>query len=59
MASVEVVIKHATSTTGEGPHWDSASKSLYFVDIQAGDVHRWDSETKEDVKKHIGMQLKY
>ena len=41
-------------TIGEGPHWEADSKCLMYVDINAGDVHRWNSETKEDVKVHVG-----
>ena len=52
--SVSTVIENATSTVGEGPYWDPLAKSLLYVDINAGDVHKWNSETKEDVKVHFG-----
>ncbi len=39
--SVSVIVKNAASTIGEGPHWDVKSKCLYYVDINAGDVHRF------------------
>ena len=29
---------------GEGPHWDAASESLYWVDVPAGLVHRMDAD---------------
>merc|ERR1711860_9899 len=47
---LEVAVKDACSTIGEGPHWDEASQSLYYVDIEAKSVHRWNSVTGEDQK---------
>ena len=52
--TIEVAVKNSCSTIGEGPHWEPDSKCLMYVDINAGDVHRWNSETKEDGKVHIG-----
>ena len=52
--SVSVVVKNAASTIGEGPHWDPASGVLRYVDIQAGDVHRYNVKTGEDTKRHLG-----
>lgn len=54
--SVTVAIEKAAETVGEGPHWDPVSKSLFYVDILAGDVHKWDSKTGEDTKVHFGTQ---
>ena len=51
--SVSVVVEHGAHTTGEGPYWDPSSKSLLYVDIIAGDVHKWDSNTQEDTKVHF------
>lgn len=51
---VSVVLKNVAMTTGEGPHWDDRCQSLYHVDINRGDVHKWDSITGEDTKVHIG-----
>ena len=51
---VEPVIKQVCTSIGEGPHWDATSQTLLFVDIVKGDVHRWNSVTKEDSKLHVG-----
>lgn len=51
--SVSILIKNSCSTTGEGPHWDDPTQSLLYVDIVAGDVHRWNSATGEDQKLHL------
>nr|KAG5714120.1 hypothetical protein BaRGS_020448 [Batillaria attramentaria] len=50
---VEVLLKNVCSQIGEGPHWDDASQSLYFVDIQKGDVYRWFSATGDLSKVHL------
>ena len=41
-----VVDAHAT--IGEGAVWDHAEQVLYWVDITAGEVHRFDPSTGED-----------
>ncbi|XP_076103705.1 regucalcin-like [Mytilus galloprovincialis] len=42
---IEVVRKNACSTIGEAPHWDEDSQCLFFVDICANSVHRWNAVT--------------
>ncbi|XP_041355170.1 regucalcin-like [Gigantopelta aegis] len=54
---VEPVIKQVCSSIGEGPHWDEASQTLLYVDIMTGDVHRWNSVTKEDTKLHVADEF--
>jgi gluconolactonase len=39
---------------GEGPHWDVASQSLYFVDIYGKSIHRYVPATKKHTKATIG-----
>ena len=39
---VEVAVD-IRAEVGEGPHWDAGSMSLWFVDLTAGKVCRWDS----------------
>ena len=51
---VETVIKHATSTVGEGPYWEGDSRRLLYVDIVAGDIHRWDSMTGKVETRSFG-----
>ena len=43
--SVETALECVTPTIGEGPHWDDASQSLLFVDINDGIIYRWDQTT--------------
>lgn len=52
----EVVVDHP-SETGEGPLWHEESQRLYWVDIPAGRVFRFDpaSMTNEEVYQHNGM----
>ena len=51
---IEVVVKDACRTIGEGPHWDEASQSLYYVDIDDKSVSRWNSVTGENEKITLG-----
>lgn len=55
--SVSVVLKNVAKSTGEGPHWDAATKSLLHVDIFAGDIHRWDFNTGVDEIAHFGKYI--
>ena len=45
--SQEIKVEEITSEAqrielGEGPHWDASSQSLYYVDILAGAIQRYD-----------------
>ena len=51
--SVSVAVK-ASYECGEGPHWEEKSQSLLYVDIIAGEIHRWNSVTGEDSKVTLG-----
>jgi len=57
--SVSVVAKHTCKTTGEGPFWEEKSNSLVYVDIMAGDVHKWNSVTGEDSKLELGGNVSF
>jgi sugar lactone lactonase YvrE len=47
-ASVPVdVAVELRAEVGEGPHWDTASQSLWFVDLTGGVVHRFDRASGE------------
>ena len=35
------LIVDARNATGESPVWDVAEQALYWVDIPAGQLHRW------------------
>lgn len=39
---------------GEGPHWDPVSKTLYFVDIEGGTIHKYCPATNSSTKASIG-----
>ena len=51
--TVEVVSTHVCQL-GEGPHWESESQTLYYVDFLNGDVCQWDPKTQESKVVHIG-----
>lgn len=39
---------------GEGPHWDVASQSLYFVDTFGFSIHRYVPATNTHTKANFG-----
>ena len=39
---------------GEGPHWNAATQSLYFVDIFGKSIHRYVPATKKHTTAVIG-----
>ncbi|XP_062599719.1 regucalcin-like [Saccostrea cucullata] len=43
--AVECVIKNATKTIGEGPHWDELTSTLLYLDIHENSIHRLNPET--------------
>ena len=51
--TVEVVSNHCCQL-GEGPHWDSQSQTLYYVDLMNGDVCQLDPRTQDSKVVHIG-----
>ena len=52
--TVEIVVEHAASSIGEGPHWDDKDNKLLYVDILDNNVHRLDVETKEQDTATLG-----
>jgi sugar lactone lactonase YvrE len=56
-AGLEVAL-HAGALLGEGPTWDAGSGDLLWVDILAGEVHRFDPATHQDsvlrTHQHVG-----
>lgn len=55
--SVEEVIKNSCESIGEGPHWDDRTNTLLYVDILSNDVHRWNPDTGNDEKIHLGTYM--
>ncbi|XP_063410483.1 regucalcin-like isoform X1 [Mytilus trossulus] len=57
--SVEVLLENVFTDIGEGPHWDEATHTLYFVDNIAQRVFSWNYKTKEVQKiqldKYVGF----
>lgn len=45
--SVEVLLKNVFTGTGEGPHWDEATQTLFFIDNLGKKVVSWNYRTKE------------
>lgn len=44
--SIQVkIISKKRLLTGEGPHWDEKTQSLYFVDIPGQTINKYDSKT--------------
>lgn len=39
---------------GEGPHWDAATKSLYYVDILGKTINKYTPSTKKHTKATLG-----
>ena len=52
--TVEILVEHAASSIGEGPHWDDKDNKLLYVDILDNNVHRLDVETKEQDTATLG-----
>jgi sugar lactone lactonase YvrE len=42
---------------GEGPHWDSLSRSLWFVDLTAGTVFRYDRASGSVTTFAVGQEV--
>lgn len=42
---------------GEGPHWDTETGNLYFVDIFGKSIHKYVPATKKHTKAVIGKKL--
>lgn len=41
----------------ESPIWDASTQTLLWVDIPAGDVHRFDPATGQDTATHVGVPV--
>src|SRR3954451_22254669 len=51
-ATVECVID-ARNTTGEAPIWSAREQALYWVDIPAGNIFRWQPATGARREWHV------
>ncbi|XP_067668392.1 regucalcin-like [Haliotis asinina] len=52
---IEVVAKNCNF--GEGPHWDDTTQCLYYVDVFATDVHRYNAVTGENSRLNLGESV--
>ncbi|XP_046552931.1 regucalcin-like [Haliotis rubra] len=50
--NIEVVVRNCDF--GEGPHWDDTTQCLYYVDVFANDVHKYNAVTGEDAQLNLG-----
>ncbi|XP_019870746.2 uncharacterized protein LOC109599228 [Aethina tumida] len=41
-------------TLGEGPHWDAATQSLYYVDVMKKAIHKYVPSTKKHTQVVVG-----
>lgn len=44
---MEVALKHAAKTVGEGPHWEERSGKLLFVDIYSNSACKYNPDTRQ------------
>lgn len=51
------LVLDAQAALGEGPVWHVAGQRLYWVDITAGLVHRYDPRTQTDVAYPVGQMV--
>lgn len=57
MAEREVtLVLDAKLTVGEGPRWHAGERALYFVDVPARTLHRWDPTTDERGRRTFDAQ---
>lgn len=49
---IDIVTERAT--LGEGPHWDKATQSLYYVDIFGQTINKFVPSTSTHTKAKIG-----
>lgn len=52
---VDVLLKGATTSIGEGPHWEESTGKLLYVDILSDTVHRYHVESGVEEYIKIGL----
>ena len=57
--SVSVLLKNVCPSIGEGPHWEEKSQSLLFIDINSGELHKYDTKSNEDSKITLGRYIMF
>ncbi len=51
------LVLHLRNQTGESPVWHAGDQALYWVDIQAGALHRWRPADQQHTSWRAGQQL--
>ncbi len=51
------LVLHLRNQTGESPVWRAREQALYWVDIQAGTLHRWRLGDQQHTSWRAGQQL--
>ncbi|KAJ8973400.1 hypothetical protein NQ317_006466 [Molorchus minor] len=57
--NVEKVIDNNGIQLGEGPHWDSKTQALYFVNYSGQHIHKYVPATKKHTKANIALLILY
>ena len=57
--AVSVLAHKTCSGIGEGPYWDEYLQCLFYVDISAKEIHRFDTNTSKDTKVTLRKYLNY
>lgn len=55
--SVEVLLKNVFNGTGEGPHWNEDTQTLFFIDNLGRKVFSWNYRTKELQMIQLGKSI--
>ncbi|XP_046575364.1 regucalcin-like isoform X2 [Haliotis rubra] len=53
---IEVVVKNCVQN-GEGPYFDDTTQSLYYVDLFAGDVHKYNTVTRNHSRQNLDCSV--
>lgn len=51
---IELKIISESLKVGTRPHWDAATKSLYYVDIPASTVYKYEPQSEKTTKAKVG-----
>ena len=56
--NVPVLISYSSrSVLGESPVWDERTETLYWVDIERGEIHRCREDGSQQVTRSIGERI--
>ena len=52
-----IIVADTTCKTGEGPMWHDGEKTVYWVDIPNGVIHRYDPNTESHEEFYRGSEM--